>query len=194
MVAAAGGAGRVTWDRTMLALGFVVAALGLVVAIGVGLDQHWADEKIIYALNQSLQTTQTALEASQAENAAVSSVSLDTFLQQYNDHVATLKSAGETYDATKAAKGSDIVGSGGLAVARSTLYEAADNFADFVDRWRLAAEAFNKMLDGSVTRLENSRRENTADGVHDAARRVVSSAPDLATPLRVALDKLRPAP
>ena len=194
MVAAAGGAGRVTWDRTMLVLGFVVAALGLVVAIGVGLDQHWADEKIIYALNQSLQTTQTALEASQAENAAVSSVSLDTFLQQYNDHVATLKSAGETYEATKAAKGSDIVGSGGLAVARSTLYEAADNFADFVDRWRLGAETFNKMLDGNVTRLENSRRENTADGVHDAARRIVASAPDLATPLRAALDKLRPTP
>ena len=89
---------RVTWDRTMLVLGFVVAALGLVVAIGVGLDQHWADEKIIYALNQSLQTTQTALDTSKAEKAAVSSVSLDTFLQQYNDHVAALKSAGEAYE------------------------------------------------------------------------------------------------
>jgi hypothetical protein len=182
------------WDRVLL-------ALALVVAIGFGLDQHWADEKIVAALTQQLQSSQKDLKASQedlkasqAENAALSSVSLDTFLRQYNAHVAALKTAAEAYEAAKAAKGSDRVYAlmAVVTAARDKLYTATDDFTDYVDRWRLAAELLNKMLDGNVTQLENSRREDNADGVHDAVRRIVRSAPDLATPLRVALDKLRP--
>ena len=144
-----------------------------------------------------MQSTQKALDASQAENDALSSISLEGFLQKYNAYVATLKAAAEAYEIAKATKGSDIAGSdaaGSLSNAESKLYAATDNFTDFVERWRAVAEPLNKMLDGNVTKLENSRRENNANDVHAAARQIVNSAPDLATPLRLALDRLKPAP
>ena len=184
------------WDRALL-------ALALVVAIGVGLDQHWADDKIIAALTQDLQSTQNALNTSQAEKAAVESVSLETFLQKYNAHVDALNTAVAVYDeAAKvaAAKGL-IVGSAlapgdaaALAGARAELDAATDNFTHFVELWRAVAEPFNKLLDGNVTALENSRREDNAADVSAAVHKIVRSAPDLATPLRVALDRLRRTP
>jgi hypothetical protein len=96
------------WDRILL-------ALALVVAIGVGLDQHWADDKIIVALTQDLQSTQNLLDTSQAEKAAVESVSLEAFLKQYNAHVAALNKAVAAYD--EAAK---VAAAGGSNIADQT--------------------------------------------------------------------------
>ena len=169
-----------------------------------GWDAHSGSEKIVAALTQQLRSTQTALDASQAEKAAVESVSLETFLKQYNAHVVALTAAVAAYEraAKSAAAKGLIIGSalasgdtaGALAGARNELYAAADNFTHFVDLWRAVAEPFNKLLDGNVTALENSRREDNAADVSAAMQRIVRSAPDLATPLRVALDRLRRSP
>ena len=48
----------------------------------------------------------------------------------------------------------------------------------------------SKLLDGNVTRLENLRRENNSDDVDETSRRIINSAPDLATPLRIQLDQM----
>jgi hypothetical protein len=178
--------------RAAVVLAVVVAGIGIWAVVDAR-----DNEENIKALTHQLQSTQEALDTARAENAAVPSVSLDTFLRQYNAHVAKLKTAAEAYEAAKAAKGSDVVGSdaaGALAGARNELYAATDNFTHFVDLWRAVAEPFNKLLDGNATQLEKSRREDNADDVHDAARRIVNSAPDLAAPLRVALDKLKSPP
>ena len=145
-------------------LGRALLALALVVAIGVGLDQHRADDKIIVALTQDLQSTQNLLDTSQAEKAVVGSVSLETFFKQYNAHVSALNTAVAAYEEARkvaAAKGS-IVGSalapgdtaGALARARNELYAGTDNFTHFVNLWRARGEPFNKLLDGNVTALE----------------------------------------
>jgi hypothetical protein len=188
------------WERATLG----ATLIGLLIAIWAGLDAHWADDKIIAALTQDLQSTQKLLDTSQAEKAAVESVSLEAFLKQYKAHVGALNAAVAAYDeAAKvaAAKGL-IVGSalapgdtaGALAGARNDLYAATDKFTHFVTIWRAVAEPFNKLLDGNATQLENSRREDNAADVSAAVHRIVSAAPDLATPLRVALDKLKAAP
>jgi hypothetical protein len=183
------------WERATLG----ATLIGLLIAIWAGLDAHWADDKIIAALTQDLQSTQKLLDTSQAEKAAVESVSLEAFLKQYKAHVGALNAAVAAYDeAAKvaAAKGL-IVGSalapGDTAGARNELYAAADKFTHFVTIWRAVAEPFNKLLDGNATQLENSRREDNAADVSAAVHRIVSAAPDLATPLRVALDKLKAA-
>ena len=44
------------WDRVLL-------VLALVAAIGFGLDQHWADEKIIAALTRDVQSAQNERDA-----------------------------------------------------------------------------------------------------------------------------------
>ena len=73
------------WDRVLL-------VLALVAAIGFGLDQHWADEKIIAALTlRCASRLKTERDAAQAEKAAVESVSFEAFKKQYNAHVAALK-------------------------------------------------------------------------------------------------------
>jgi hypothetical protein len=175
----------------------VVAVVAAGIGIWAAFDARDNAENIKAALTHQLQSTQEALDTARAENAAVASVSLDTFLRQYNAHVAKLKTAAQAYEAAKAAKGSDVVGSdaaGAVAGARNELYAATDTFTHFVDLWRAVAEPFNILLDGNATQLENSRREDNANDVHDAARRIVNSAPDLAAPLRVALDKLKSPP
>jgi hypothetical protein len=190
------------WNR--LRAEVAVGIAGIIIASGIGiwavLDQRENTDR----LAQQLQSTQSTLSATQAdlskaraENDALSSISLESFLNKYNAHVATLKTATEAYEKAKAAKGANISGSdaaGTLAHAQNDLYTATDNFTDFVDRWRSIADLLNRMLDGNVTQLKNSRRENNADDVHDAARRIINSAPDLAAPLRVALDRLKSAP
>jgi hypothetical protein len=177
--------------RLGIVVAVVVALATVAVAVWAVIDARDNADKIVATLKQS---NQANLEKAQAENAAVASVSLDIFLRQYNAYVAAMKTAADAFEAAKAAKGSDRVYAlmAAVTVARDKLYTATDNFTDYVDRWRLAAELLNKMLDGNVTHLENSRREDNADSVHDAARRIVSSAPDLAAPLRVALDRLKP--
>jgi hypothetical protein len=172
-----------------------VALVTIAVAVWAVFDARDNRDKIVAALRQNA-ALQEDLDKAREQNAAIASMSLDTFLRQYNAHVAALKSAAEVYEAAKAAKGSIILGSdaaGRLADAESKLYAATDNFTSFIDRWRAVAEPLDKLLDGNATQLENSRRENNADDVHDAARRIVNSAPDLAAPLRVALDKLKSA-
>jgi hypothetical protein len=168
----------------------LVVTVGLLlIALWAAWDAHTGSEKIAAAL----QAKQEALDASQAENAALSSVSLESFLQKYNAHVAALSTAVEAYEmaAKHAATNNDADGT--LATARNDLYAATDDFTHFIDLWRAVAEPFNKLLDGNVTALENSKREDNAADVSAAAQRIVRSASDLATPLRVALDKLKPA-
>jgi hypothetical protein len=75
--------------------------------------------------------------------------------------------------------------------ARNKLNESADQFTTFVDRWRLVVEPLSKLLDGNVPRLQDSRRENNSDDVNETSRRIINSAPDLATPLRIQLDKMK---
>jgi hypothetical protein len=45
-----------------------------------------------------------------------------------------------------------------LEGARNRLNESADQFTTFIDRWRLVVGPHSKLLDGNVTRLEDSRR------------------------------------
>ena len=180
----------------LLRSALVATLLSLAVAVWAAFDARDNADKITAAFTRDLQSTQTALDTSQAEKAAVESVSLETFLKQYTAHVSALNTAGAVYEeAAKVAaanRSSDTAGA--LARARNELYAAADNFTHFVDLWRTVAEPFDKLLDGNVTQLGNSRREDNAADVSDAMRRIVRSAPDLATPLRVALDRLRRAP
>jgi hypothetical protein len=173
------------------------------VAVWAVFDARDNASKIIDALNQRLQSTQAALATSQAESAALSSVSLESFLKQYNAHVAALNTAVGAYEqaaklatARFSADGSNYASpdaAGALAGARNDLYAATDNFTHFITLWRAVAEPLTKLLDGNVTALENSKREDNAADVSAAAQRIVHSAPDLATPLRVELDRLKPA-
>ena len=172
-------------DREIVLLrrGIIVAVFGTLATVAVAvwavLDARDNAAKIVDALTRQLQSTQNALDASEAEKAAVESVSLEGFLKQYNAHVAALNKAAAAYDeAAKvaAANASNIAGSdraGALTGARSELYAAADNFTHFVNLWRAVAEPFNKMLDGDATQLGNSRREDNAADVSAAAHRIV---------------------
>jgi hypothetical protein len=47
------------------------------------------------------------------------------------------------------------------------------------------------MLNGNVKQLEGFRRENNIIDVHDMARRIVRSAPDLASALNVVVEGLK---
>ena len=121
-------------------------------------------------------------------------ISPETFLKRYDELVAELKTASDAYEKARAAKGANIPGSdaaGTLEGARNRLNKFADQFTTFIDRWRLVVEPLSKLLDGNVTRLENSRRENNSDDVDETSRRIINSAPDLATPLRIQLDKMK---
>lgn len=171
----------------------VAAILGIGIAVWAVLDQRANTDK----LAQELQSTNTALQEAIAEKDALANMSLPGFLDKFNAHAATLKSTADAYEEAKAVKGADIPdfdAGRALTHAANELYKATDSFTDFIGRWRSAAQLLNKMLDGNATQLENSRRENDADGVHEAALRIVNSAPDLAAPLRMALDRLKVAP
>jgi hypothetical protein len=121
-------------------------------------------------------------------------ISPETFLKRYNELIAQLKAASDAYEKARAAEGANIPGSdaaGTFEGARNKLNESADQFTTFIDRWRLVVEPLSKLLDGNVTRLEDSRRENNSDDVNETSRRIINSAPDLATPLRIQLDKMK---
>ena len=121
-------------------------------------------------------------------------ISPETFLKRYDELIAQLKTASDAYETARAAKGANIPGSdaaGTFEGARTRLNESADRFTTFIDRWRLVVEPLSKLLDGNVTRLEDLRRENNSDDVNETARRIINSAPDLATPLRIQLDKMK---
>lgn len=182
------------WTRVTVAvavLAFLVSAYGVI-------DQHQiavSSQADAERLTRALESTQTALTNAQAENEALSSVSLDTFLQQYNKHMERLQKASDAYEKAKSAKGANIPGSdaaGALARAEQDLNDVSDSFTDFTRLWHDVAQIFAKMLDGNTQELEDLRRQHNADGVDAAARRIVRSAPDLAPALRVALDNVRP--
>jgi type II secretory pathway pseudopilin PulG len=176
-------------------LPLAVAIAGILVTAAIGAWQVFDARADAEMLRQSLQSNELELDQARAENDALTSISLPGFLQKYNAHVDLLKRASEAYEKAKAAKGATVSGSAAseaLKRAENDLYAASDGFTDFIKLWRDVAEVFNKMLDGNATQLENSRRENNAEDVSSAAHRIVTSAPDLAEPLRLALDRLKP--
>ena len=172
-----------------------VAIAGILITAAIGVWQVLdarADSEI---LRGALQSKEVDLDNARAENDALTTVSLPGFLEKYNAHVDLLKRASEAYEKAKIAKGANVSGTAAyeaLTRAENDLYAASDSFTDFIKLWRDVAEVFNKLLDGNATQLENSRRENNAEDVNSAAHRIVRSAPDLAEPLRVALDRLKP--
>jgi hypothetical protein len=189
-------------DRELFWLRFAVfvAVLALLATVYGIYDQHQiavdararADE-----FKAALTASQTENSRLRAEKAALASVSLQNILDQYNFRAAALKSAAYAYEKAKAAKVMKIPGLGAgaaLTLAEHDLYAAADDFITFKNRWREVAELFNKMLDGNATLMENSRRENNADAVHDAALRIISTSPEVAEPLRIKLDSLKSSP
>jgi hypothetical protein len=183
-------------------LSHVWAPLGILVTAAVGVWQVYdarSDAEVISqalrSTREELSKTQADLTKAQAENDALTTVSLPGFLQRYDAHIADLKKASETFEKAKTAKGVNISGSdaaGALTRAEKELIAACDKFTDYVDRWRVVSKSVDNLLDGNVTQLENARRENNSEGVSAMANRIVNAAPDLATPLRVALDNLKP--
>ena len=172
---------------------FLAAA---VISIFTNVNQYIGNTKEQAGAEAALLEKQADLDKMQAGNAALMSVSLQGFLQTYNAHVNELRLTADAFEKAKVAKGSNIPGSNAavaLTRAQSDLNIATDIFTDFMDRWRDVAQSLGPMLDGNVAQLENSRRENNTDEVSAMAHRIVRSAPDLATPLRVALDKLKPS-
>jgi hypothetical protein len=171
-----------------------------VIGVWAVVDQRANTERVTQALESTradLTSTEADLNKVKAEKEALSKVSFPAFLEQYNGHVATLKTATEAYDKAKPAKGVNIAGSDAASMlvhAESDLYGSIDNFTDFIDLWRQVAELFNKMLDGNVTQLKDFRRVNNTTDVHDMAWRIIRDAPNLAEPLRTKLDSLRASP
>jgi hypothetical protein len=169
--------------------------LGFAVTIVIGAWQVFDARSDTDRVTQALQSKEDDLNKAQADNDALMIVSLPGFLQKYDAHIDLLKRASDVYEKAKGAKGVNISGSeaaNALTRAEDELYEVTDSFTDYIQRWREVAKTLNNLLDGNVTELENSRRENNPDDVDAMARRIVRAAPDLATPLRVALDKLKP--
>ena len=171
------------------------APLGIVVAIVVGAWQVFDARSETELVTQALRSKEAELSKALADNNALSTVSLPGFLLRYNEHISDLKKASDAYEKAKTAKGVNVSGSEAAAAlthAENELFAATDEFTDYMDRWRMVAQSLNNLLDGNVTQLENSRRENNSDDVSAAAQRIIRSAPDLAAPLRVALDRLNP--
>jgi hypothetical protein len=158
-----------------------IALASTVIVAGIGiwavLDQRANTDRLAQELQSTqaaLSTTQAALSTTQAENDALSSISLESFLSQYNAHVSRLKTAVDRYEKAKTAKGANVTGSdpaGALTHAEAELCAVSDNFTDFIHRWGLIAELLDKMLDGNVHKLENSRRENNTVDVDAMANR-----------------------
>ena len=178
---------EIFWLRATLA----VALLSFLIAVWQVFDARANKESLAH----ELQSKQTDLNKAQTDNDALLNLGFPGFLQKYDAHIAELKSASDTYEKAKTAKGVNISGSeaaNALIRAANELTAASDSFTDFTKLWREVAEVFNKMLDGNATQLENARRENNIADADTTARRIVKAAPDLAAPLRVALDKLKP--
>jgi hypothetical protein len=190
-----GGAMAIREPKKLEILPLAVAIAGILITAAIGVWQVLdarADSEI---LREALQSKEVDLGNARAENDALTTVSLPGFLEKYNAHVDLLKRASEAYEKAKTAKGANVSGTAAyeaLTRAENDLYAASDSFTDFIKLWRDVAEVFNKLLNGNATQLENSRRENNAEDVNSAAHRIVRSAPDLAEPLRVALDRLKP--
>ena len=169
--------------------------LAAIVSIFSNIDQYISNTNAQASAQAALLEKQADLDKIQAGNAALISVSLPGFLQTYNAHVNELRLAADAFEKAKTAKGANIAGSDAARVltsAQTNLNAATDIFTDFIDRWRGVAQSLGPLLDGNVTQLENSRRENNIDDISAVAHRIVRSSPDLATPLRVAMDKLKP--
>jgi hypothetical protein len=172
----------------------IFLAAAIVTILGY-IQQQVAASQSQATAQADLDRAQAAIEKARAENAALMTISLPGFLQTYNFHIQELRVTAEAFEKAKGAKGADIPGSEAankLARAENDLFVATDIFTDFVDRWRAVAQSVDKLLDGNVTQLKNSRSENNTADVDAVAQRIVREAPDLATPLRVALDKLKP--
>ena len=130
------------------------------------------------------------------ERAALENMSVPGFLRKYDAHIAELKTFTVAYDKAKAAKGANIIVSSyasDLAHSEKDLNAATDSFTDFINRWRPIAAVLDQTLDGNVKQLEAFRRENNIIDVHDMVSRIIRSAPDLASALRVAVDAARTA-
>lgn len=166
-----------------------------IVTILAYIEQHVASNAALASAQTDLEKKQVAIDKAQAENAALMTISLPGFLQTYNSHVDELKLTADAFEKANAAKEADIPGSEAankVARAKNDLFIATDIFTDFVGRWREVAQSIDQLLDGNVTKLKNSRSENNTGDVDAIARRIVREAPDLATPLRVALEKFKP--
>ena len=176
-----------------LAVEVIVGVVGILIAVYAVLDQRANTDR----LAQELQSTRTELHKVLAANESLEKVSLEGLLKRYNALVADLKAAADAYEAARATKGSqDAKSQAGAALARAEnkLYDAADNFTDFVNKWRMVNMLVSELLDGNATQLDASRREIHADEVDAVAQRIVRSAPNLAEPLRVAIERLQAAP
>lgn len=170
--------------------------LGIIAVAAVGTWQVYEARSDAEMLTQALQSTRADLSKARTDYNELLNRSFPGFLQKFYAHVEELKKTSDAYEKAKNAKGADISGSEAakaLAQAITDLNAASDSFTNFRNLWREVAEIFNRMLDGNITQLENSRRENNVDDVDAAARKIVKEAPDLATPLRLALDKLKPS-
>jgi hypothetical protein len=167
---------------TIRAVGESIFLIAAVATIFAYIDEHAA-----------LTATREALSKAQKENAALFRKSLPGFLESYKRVITALKNASDAYEKAKGVKGADIPDSDAwraLKDAENELYRATDNFTDVVNRWRIAAKLLDKLIDGNVTELENSRSQENADAVHNMADRIVKAAPDLAAQLGMALDAL----
>jgi hypothetical protein len=165
------------------------APLGILVTAAIGVWQVYDARSDAEIVRQALGAKEAELTEAQSANDALTTISLPGFLQKYDAHIAELKKASSAYEKAKTAKGVNISGSdqaGALASAEKELNAACDKFTDYVDRWRVVAQSLNNLLDGNVTHLENSRRENNPGDISAAANRIINAAPDLATPFRIA--------
>jgi hypothetical protein len=173
----------------------VVAVIGVMIAAYTAWEQTGSTGRITAAIEgktraeRQLASTSAELQKQRSANRALAKINIQGFLDDYAALLQRVKQASDAYDKVLALPESDRRGA--LPRAERELYEAAAAFIRFIQQWRVVAAQLDKLLDGSVTRMDNARLVNDAAGLQEALRILIATLPTLRQPLEIEIEKLK---
>ncbi len=178
------GTGKRIWEITTAFFAVVAVAVAI---YAIRDQQH--NTKVLADTIKQLDTTKQQLQKAQADIRAISKISPEQFLYDYQTYLADIETALQNYHSAQQLVESDRAGA--VAAAQKDLFAAVAAFTTFITQWRVVAEQLQALLDGNVTRMAEARRFDNAGDVRSAAETIIRTFPSLQPALQLELEKLK---